>query len=255
MKTVFFSPRGTTRAVTEGVAAAMGGGAKALDLLSAPLTADVVIGADETIVVGMPVYYGRIPALCRESLAHLRGQGGPAVALAVYGNRHYDDALLELTDLLEENGFCVVGAGAFLAQHSIFPTVAQGRPDEADRKAMADFGAECAALCGAFSPEHPGELCVNGSRPYKAPGAVPYKPQGDERCTACGACADICPTGSIDKKEPRVTRAESCISCGACIFACPTGARDYRGEAYDTARAGFERKCALRREAEVFYRA
>ena len=107
MKIVYFSPNDTTRTVTEAAAAAMEPGGERVDLLKAPLTEDLSVGAEEMLVVGMPVYAGRIPALCLSSLAHLKGNGGPAAAIAVYGNRDYDDALLELTDLLEAQGFRV----------------------------------------------------------------------------------------------------------------------------------------------------
>ena len=129
MKIVYFSPNDTTRQVTTAAAAAMEPGGEQIDLLKAPLTEEVSVGAEEMLVVGMPVYAGRIPGLCLSSLACLKGHGGPAAAIAVYGNRDYDDALLELTDLLEARGFRVVGAGAFIAKHSIFPTVAADRPD------------------------------------------------------------------------------------------------------------------------------
>lgn len=77
-------------------------------------------------------------------LAHLKGHGNPAIAVAVYGNRDYDDALVELQDLLEENGFCVIAGAAFVAQHSIFTKVAAGRPDEDDRRAHGGVWQPCA---------------------------------------------------------------------------------------------------------------
>lgn len=61
------------------------------------------------------------------------------MAVVVYGNRDYEDALLELHDILSENGFVVVAAGAFVARHSIFPDVAAGRPDRDDLDRMAEF--------------------------------------------------------------------------------------------------------------------
>ena len=255
MKAVYFSPNDTTRRVTEAAAAAMEPGGERVDLLKAPLTEDVSVGAEEMLVVGMPVYAGRIPGLCLSSLACLKGHGGPAAAIAVYGNRDYDDALLELTDLLEARGFRVVGAGAFIAKHSIFPTVAADRPDGKDLEAIAAFGRECQARRGLFSDRHPGEILVKGSRPYKKPGAASFRPSADKTCTNCGACAAICPTRSIDPADPAKTREDTCLACAACIRVCPTGARAFRGVAYQTARKAFELKCAPYRLPETFYRA
>ncbi len=49
-----------------------------------------------------------------------------------------------------------------------------------------------------------------------------------DRCTGCEACADVCPTGSIEMNDggrlfsyPRLN-AETCISCGRCMSACPS---------------------------------
>ena len=255
MKIVYFSPNDTTRTVTEAAAAAMEPGGERVDLLKAPLTEDLSVGAEEMLVVGMPVYAGRIPALCLSSLTHLKGNGGPAAAIAVYGNRDYDDALLELTDLLEAQGFRVVGAGAFIAKHSIFPTVAANRPDEKDMEAIAAFGRECQARRSLFSDSHPGQILVKGNRPYKKPGSGGFRPTGDKSCTSCGACAAICPTKSINPAEPTKTNEDTCIACAACIRVCSTGSRAFRGPVYQTARKAFELKCAAYRLPETFYRA
>ena len=124
------------------------------DLLGRPLTEEWTLPAGEPVLVSMPVYAGRIPSICREMLlAHLKGHGNPAIAVAVYGNRDYDDALVELQDLLEENGFCVIAGAAFVAQHSIFTKVAAGRPDEDDRRRMAEFGAMCREKLSGFDPD------------------------------------------------------------------------------------------------------
>ena len=94
----------------------------------------------------MPVYGGFIPHICAERVSTLEGNHTPAVIAAVYGNRHYDDALVQMRDLLEKQGFIVIAAGAFLAEHSIFTTVAAGRPDEDDRAAMKEFAGRCRDL-------------------------------------------------------------------------------------------------------------
>lgn len=48
--------------------------------------------------------------------------------------------------------------------------------------------------------------------------------RNEARCTHCGACATICPTG-VFQVEPRSRRVnfldEKCIACGVCIKACP----------------------------------
>ena len=250
---VFFSPNGTTQEVVEAVAQGFSLEAKTRDLLRNPLREEQSYAQEELVIVGMPVYAGRIPPLCREQLARLKGNGTPAIALAVYGNRDYDDALLELTDLLEENGFTVIGAGAFIAQHSIFPKVGAGRPDQADKEAMALFAEKCAENLARLEAGEKKKLVVKGNPEYRKPGNVPLKPSADKTCTRCGACAALCPTHSIPKDDPRQTNKETCISCGACIHNCPAGARAFRGPMYTIAEKKFCKKNATYRKPELFY--
>ncbi|WP_195984914.1 EFR1 family ferrodoxin [Clostridium sp. D33t1_170424_F3] len=248
---VYFSPAGTTKQVTERAAAGFPGERRAVALLEQPLKEELRLGENDLLVVGIPVYAGRVPAVCAERLRKWKGSGTPAVALAVYGNRDYDDALLELKDLLEENGFIVIGAAAFVAQHSIFPQVGKGRPDASDLEKIDTFAAQCARKW-AQGRAHWEALAVRGNRPYKTPGAVPVKPSANGDCNGCGACARICPVQAISPKNPRKTDKDNCISCAACIRVCPQHARDFRGPVYKAAALAFYQKCAARREPEWF---
>ena len=129
-----FSPTGGTAALAKAIT---GGQGQVVDLsVPAPVTP---VADNAVLLAAAPVFGGRIPAVALERLAALSGSG-PAVAVAVYGNRDYEDALLELSDALKAGGFQVIGAAAFVAQHSIAPTIAQGRPDQADLEAAASFG-------------------------------------------------------------------------------------------------------------------
>lgn len=255
MTSIFFSPRGGTRRVARCIGDGWGKPAER-DLIGSPLTEALTIPAEEPLLVCLPVYAGRIPTVCREMLReHLKGAGGPAIAVAVYGNRAYDDALLELVDLLEENGFHVVGAGAFIARHSIFPKVANDRPDERDRASMAAFAEQCRKRLATYAPENCGRIQVPGDPGYRErePHGVPIKPDCNKNCMKCMACARSCPTHSIPLDTPWLTNTDTCISCGACIFLCPTEARKFRGVAYEAAAKGFELKCAKYREPETFF--
>jgi ferredoxin len=53
--------------------------------------------------------------------------------------------------------------------------------------------------------------------------------RNEERCTHCGACVTICPSGAFEL-EP-VTRkitftGEKCLACGLCLKACPPRAME-----------------------------
>ena len=250
---ICFSARGTTQACASTIASGMNMETVSCNWLEKPCTEPMAIAREDRLLFSMPVYAGYIPKLCAKMVKNLQGDETPAVIAAVYGNRHYDNALLQMKDLLKRQGFHVVAAGAFVAEHSIFTSVAKGRPDDADRKAMADFGTQCARLFGQDSCP---EVRVPGDPAYNADIAInlPFKPDADDTCTECGACADICPTHAIEKENIRVTaRPELCINCGACMKVCPTGARGYHSGVYEGARAGFEERCAAYRTPETFF--
>jgi len=46
----------------------------------------------------------------------------------------------------------------------------------------------------------------------------------EDVCSACGDCADVCPSEAIKVEETAVVNQEECIDCGACVDACPNEA-------------------------------
>lgn len=147
VRAVYFSPTRTTKTIVQEVAGALaaplGASVEVTDLtLPAQRPADVSCAADDVLVFGFPVYAGRVPVLLRDEFAHLEGRGTPAVVVGLYGNRAFDDALLEAADLLEERGFNVTAAGAFIGEHSLTARVGTGRPDDADIAVAQRFGAD-----------------------------------------------------------------------------------------------------------------
>ena len=47
-------------------------------------------------IIGVPVYGGRVPVEAISRLQRLKANNTPAVIVVVYGNRDYNDAILEL---------------------------------------------------------------------------------------------------------------------------------------------------------------
>lgn len=252
IKQVDFSPAGTTQKITGRIAARFSKDREVYHLLRNQMTEPVICGEEELLIVGMPVYTGRIPQVCIPSLRNLRGKNTPAIAVVVYGNREYEDALLELCDLLKEQAFVVVGAAAFIAQHSIFPSVGKGRPDQEDRKKIDLFSKNCMEKLQKFSVNELKPLQIKGNHPYRELVDIPLKPTGSKECNFCGSCVHICPAHAINRDNPRITDNKKCISCMACVQVCPTGARKLRGPIYQAARIAFWKKYSQRKEPEQF---
>ena len=251
MNIVYFSASGTTQKVTIIFSDAMGGEAIRFDLLRCPQKEVVTFGPDETAVFAFPVFGGRIPQICADMLRKFKGEKTPAVAMVVYGNRAYDDALLELTDILDEQGFVIIAAAAFIAQHSIFPAVAKGRPDEADEEKIISFAGDCRKKLSEYADAP--SVTVRGNRPYVKAGAVSLHPTGDKNCNGCDACVKVCPVGAIPADSPKKTDTKKCIACTACIAACPQHARGFHVPVvYPTVAKSFAKSNADRKEPEIF---
>ncbi|GET26832.1 4Fe-4S binding protein [Prolixibacter sp. NT017] len=227
MQLIYFSPTHTTRQVLEGIANGLNSNpVKHIDLtLSSPAWE---AAPDEITLFGVPVYGGRVPAEATRRMKQIKGNQTPAVVVVVYGNRAYEDALLELRDIVTEQGFVPIAAAAFIGEHSYttgdYP-IAPGRPDTNDLQKAADFGTEISELLQE----------AKTLSPIAVPGNFPYKPQGQkppiapvtiaEKCDQCGICVSVCPTGAITLYDLPETDASACILCCACIKECPTGAR------------------------------
>lgn len=92
-----------------------------VDLTSlAARTREYAFDEEDVLIFGVPVYGGRIPPLLHSFLSRISGNGAKAVILTVYGNRDYDDALLELYDLMTQQNFVVCAAGGICRAAFIF---------------------------------------------------------------------------------------------------------------------------------------
>ena len=244
---VYFSPTGGTRKACLNLAMEMGKKVKDVDLCS--LEGEYSFGPEDTVIVGVPVFGGRIPGYAAEKLTYLKGGGAVALTAAVYGNRAVEDALLELDDCLKTQGFRIGAGTALLAEHSMVRDVAAGRPDNQDRKEMADFGAR---ILEKLEEEGWQEPQVPGNRPYRDWKQMPVIPLTNASCISCGLCAARCPVQAIPVSNPSSTDQARCILCMRCISVCPVKARSLPEQAC----AMLEQKLSpvrdIRRENELF---
>lgn len=264
MDLIYFSPTGTTRTIVEAVGRGLDVAPPRAWDLTFPRTADLslkgsTISATSPVVIGMPVYAGRLPTLAVERMRrHLQGQGRPAVLVVVYGNRAFEDALLELRDLAEELGFIPLAGGAFIGEHSFsrpeYP-IAAGRPDREDAAQAMALGQQARNKLNRIA--HPRDLpCLHvpGNFPYRERGpAVPLAPETlPETCTQCGSCIKACPAAAITLVTDGVsTDAALCLRCCACIRLCPVEARIIPPRVLEFGQK-LHAMCAQRKEPEFF---
>jgi len=259
VRLAYFSPTQTTKKVVQAVARGAGGRPIDDDLTLPEAKTRAIAPVDEGLaVLGAPVYGGRIPQDAALRLRRLQGNQTPAVVVVVYGNREYDDALLELCDLAVERGFRPVAAGAFIGEHSFHrdeTPIAGGRPDGADLALAERLGAQTGSmLAAAGAVEDLSLVQVPGNHPYRDGG----KPLGlapetiAEQCGACGSCVEVCPTAAITVDEVAQTEAGLCIMCCACVRACPRDARAVRAERVLQGAARLSTTCAEPKQPVVF---
>ncbi|WP_279125073.1 flavodoxin family protein [Holdemania filiformis] len=182
--TMKFSASQTTAKVVDQLCAGLG-----LPRRDLNLNESASLGPQDCLIAAFPVFSGRLPAFFKAWMDQIQGRDTPAVAVVVYGNRAYEDALLELSDALEAAGFTIVGAATVVAQHSIFPAVANGRPDAADAAGIANFAQallEEGAGCNP-SDDFPGSRSASVPENYGAAAETPNEfPLSSLRPLRCG---------------------------------------------------------------------
>ena len=166
---ICFSPTGSTRKIAEAVAAGAGCRTVVKDVtLPTERSKAATLLQDDIVLLAAPVYYGRVERHAADFFGSLQGRGQSAVLLVNYGNRHFDDALLELHDLALNRGFAPIAAAAFVSEHSLSTAdspMAAGRPDTEDLGKARDFGA---AVLAKLKSGASGLSIVPGNRPFKA---------------------------------------------------------------------------------------
>lgn len=226
---IYYSPTGTSRKITH----AIGDGLKVNNVHESDLTFGMnkinYFPKDSLTVFVCPVYGGRVPAAYFERLGQLNGNNAMCVTVVVYGNRHYDDALLELKNEMSMRGFRVAAAASFVGEHSFSRDnmpVAAGRPDCYDLGMAEHFGKEVIDKITTV-PDF-GDLNVPGNYPYKEiKPKQPVSPVSTEDCCSCGICISSCPANAISKSPSGeiLTDVDKCTLCCACVKACPNGSR------------------------------
>ncbi len=246
VKLVYFSPTGTTKAVVEGIARGIDHVTTEIIDITSPQARKKLLqtSENELLVIGVPVYMGRVPALLIEWLHGIKARDTPTTGIVVYGNRVYEDALLELHDILMKGGCKPVAGGAFIGEHSFSteetPT-ARNRPDAADLHGAESLGRKIGEKLALLpSADQISSVVVSGCRPYRGDSklwTVDFISVNDT-CTGCGHCAEVCPVGAINPDNASVIDTEKCITCCACIRNCPEHAR--------TMKPGMVRDASLR---------
>lgn len=265
---LYFSPTHTTKKIVEQIASSLAAMLR-IECDSMDITTpcsrkrQIIFDSNNIVIFGSPVYIGRLPNLISPYFKTFAGNGAAAVAVVVYGNRAYDDALAEARDILVSDGFNCVAAAAFVGEHSFSRILGGGRPDGSDLETAVRYaGRIYEKLAGGKAgegfdvPGNPEALRGFYHATDKNGSSVDIrkvKPQTDRSlCNNCGFCASICPMGSINPADcSQVTGI--CIKCCACVKRCPSGAKYFDNPEYLGHKSLLEEKFAsVRKNPELY---
>jgi len=242
---IIFSPTGGTEKVAHIISRRWSDHTETIDL-SDPKTdfTKCEIKNEDMVLVAMPSFGGRAPAIAIQRLKQINGNGANCTLVCVYGNRAYEDTLVEMDDAAKLCGFRVIAAIAAVAEHSIISKYATNRPDAADEAQLTD-------LAGRILQKGGDTASIPGNRPYKKAGGGGLVPKATKDCVKCGLCAGQCPVQAID---PETFEADSkkCISCMRCVKQCPHDARQVSKAMVSVAALAIKKACSVRKENELF---
>ena len=242
---IIFSPTGGTEKVAHIISKQWSENTIKIDLSNSKADfSGCAINKEDRVLIAMPSFGGRAPAVAIERLKKIAGNGAKCTLVCVYGNRAYEDTLAEMEDAAKECGFRVIAAVAAVAQHSIIPQYAANRPDASDEKQLAEFAQQIADKTESVAS-------VPGNRPYKKAGGAGLVPKPSKACVRCGVCAKNCPVQAIDP-EKYSADSKKCIACMRCVRQCPHNARKVNGAMVSVAALAIKKACSARKENELF---
>lgn len=221
-----------------------------IDLAKDEELSGIEFTAEDVCIVAVPSFGGRVPEVAVERLKKWRGNGATAVLIVTYGNRAYDDTLLELKEELISCDFKPKAAVAAVTEHSVVRLYGAGRPDTEDKEVLGDFVKTIQEI--VLSDKEISELVVPGNHPYRERKKSDMIPMATADCTGCGSCAVRCPVGAISITNPSKTDAEKCISCMSCVSVCPWNGRKLPDEVLVAVTEKLKDVCAVRKENEIF---
>ena len=249
---IFFSPTGGTKKVADAVSSEIkqknNSSIEKFDLTDYNIDfSSIKISKDDIVIIAVPSYAGRVPETASKRISQIKGNEANTVIICVYGNRDYEDTLIELYDTAKGLNFKIISAIAAVAKHSIAYKYASDRPDENDVKKLKEFANKIINASDLLD-EHK----LKGNRPYRNLSKVSIVPKTTNKCSNCKLCAKKCPVQAIDINNPKIVDKNKCISCMRCISVCNYSAKKINKVMLTLIHFALKKSCSKAKDYEFY---
>lgn len=238
---VYFSQGGTTARVAESIAAELRAAEWQVTLCNMKDKHPPALGGYDLLGIGAPTYYYRPPFKVMDYVNSLpRLEGLPALVFVLYGT-YIGDTGNAIRRVLSRKGarevgyFRCYGADFFLPYLKESYLFSPDRPTAEELAKAERFGREAANRIASQdytrAKDDPPPAAIYrlerfltnrwlGQQVYSRLFRV-----DDKKCTICGLCIKLCPTGNIvGGKQGHPTFGRKCLLCLNCEMLCPEGA-------------------------------
>jgi flavodoxin/Pyruvate/2-oxoacid:ferredoxin oxidoreductase delta subunit len=235
---VYFSQGGTTARVAESIAAGLRAMEWQVTLCNLKDTKPPAFDGYDLLGIGAPAYYYRAPFKVMDYLNNLpRLDGLPTLVFVLYGT-YMGDTGNAIRRVLSRKGAREVGYFHCYGADFYLPYLKQGylfSPDHPTAEELSraeSFGREAAGRIAsheyARAKEDPSPAIMYRLERFLTNRWLTKQVWSrlfrvdDKRCTSCGLCINLCPTGNIiEGKQGRPTLGRKCLLCLTCEMECP----------------------------------
>lgn len=235
MTIFYFTSTGNSLAVAKKILSSEASGT----LISIPQIIDnpAPIYQDDVIGIVFPIYGWGLPKIVKRFCEAVKLKADYIFAIGTYGNLP-GACMLNTQKLAKQNGYTIDYAESLLMVDNYLPgfdikdeiaKLPKKNSSENLARIIADISAR--KTLDAASP-----LVWRGITALiqRGEGLLTNGNQGqkyivDDKCTKCGTCAKVCPTGNITVAD-KVEFSNKCEACLGCIHHCPKNALHLKNE-------------------------